>query len=94
MARVNMKKRVYTFVSDPGHGWLSVARKDIEFLGIAKKISGYSYQNGKRVYLEEDCDASLFCNAYEKKIGIAPKLKGGVPSNDRSYVRSFADYQA
>ena len=49
--------------TDPGHGWLSVKRQLIEELGISDQISSYSYQRGERVYLEEDCDASLFVEA-------------------------------
>jgi hypothetical protein len=45
---------------DPGHGWLEVKRAELESLGIAHKISPYSYEKNDRVYLEEDCDASLF----------------------------------
>ena len=45
-----MKK--YFFHNDPGHGWLEVGRDEIK--GLA--ISGYSYQRGDRVYLEEDGD--------------------------------------
>jgi len=56
-----MKK--YTFINDPGHGWLSVPLSDIQALGIADHISSYSYMSPTRAYLEEDCDASLFINA-------------------------------
>ncbi len=52
-----MKLRFY---SDPGHGWLAVKRQTLIDLGIADKISGYSYQRGDTVYLEEDSDAGLF----------------------------------
>jgi hypothetical protein len=53
----------YIFHTDPGHGWLAVKRKEAERLGIIDKISQYSYQRGGTIYLEEDCDASLFINA-------------------------------
>ena len=62
-----MKK--YDFYSDPGHGWLKVKRKELEELGIANKITEYSYQRGDFVYLEEDADASIFIEALEKKTG-------------------------
>lgn len=50
------------FHSDPAHGWLQVPRDLIDALGIAHRISQFSYVDatGAFVYLEEDCDASLF----------------------------------
>jgi hypothetical protein len=53
----------YTFHTDPGHGWLEVPMTDIDRLGLASKISRYSYRKGETAYLEEDCDASLFVEA-------------------------------
>ena len=54
---------MYIFHSDPGHGWLAVKRKELARLNILNKISSCSYQKGGTVYLEEDCDASLFIQA-------------------------------
>ncbi len=48
----------YNFYEDPGHGWLKVHKK--ELTGIEDKISAWSYMRGEYVYLEEDCDATLF----------------------------------
>ena len=59
------KKVSVSFLTDPGHGWLSVKRSDLRELGIAYDITPYSYQNGDRVYLEEDCDANKFLVAAE-----------------------------
>lgn len=49
---------------DSGHGWLEVSKAKLTKLGIAQKISGYSYEKGLKAYLEEDCDASIFFEAY------------------------------
>lgn len=49
--------------NDPQHGWLRVKRNDINILGIADKITQYSYQRGKWVYLEEDQDIGAFIEA-------------------------------
>lgn len=59
------KSKPYTFYEDPGHGWLEVPTQELRDLGIADKISGYSYisSDGKRAYLEEDCDLSVFLEA-------------------------------
>lgn len=51
------------FFNDPGHGWLAVKRQWLHDLGIAQDITTFSYQRGKSVYLEEDCDASRFLAA-------------------------------
>lgn len=44
------------FYSDPGHGWGAVKRRVLDELGIADKITHFSYQKGQTVYLEEDSD--------------------------------------
>jgi hypothetical protein len=54
--------------SDPGHAWLEVSKSKLVKLGIANKISPYSYQKGAKVYLEEDCDVIIFFNAYFKDL--------------------------
>lgn len=51
---------------DSGHGWLEVNKSMLVKLGIEKMISGYSYQKGSKAYLEEDCDAGIFFEAYYK----------------------------
>jgi hypothetical protein len=45
--------------SDPGHAWGKVKRQVLNNLGIADKVSPYSYQLRDNVYLEEDCDLAL-----------------------------------
>lgn len=55
------------FYSDPGHGWGAVKRKVLIDLGIAEKITPYSYQKGQTVYLEEDCDLSTLVTALALK---------------------------
>lgn len=47
-----------TFHHDAGHGWLAVPFSLI--LPILHEVSSFSYYNGSFVYLEEDCDLSLF----------------------------------
>jgi hypothetical protein len=53
-----------TFYQDDGHGWLEVPRKECAELGILDKISGYSYQKGDFLYLEEDCDLECYLNVF------------------------------
>ena len=80
---------MYTFIEDSGHGWLKVPMSELKRLGIADKISPYSYANGDNAYLEEDLDISTFINA-----------KGGIDNvpyrcdyHDGScFVRGYAGY--
>jgi hypothetical protein len=72
---VVMKSKVYVFHSDPGHGWLAVKRDELVKLGILDKITSWSYQKGQTVYLEEDCDAGAFFQAYEQKFSKKPAYR-------------------
>lgn len=81
----------YFFHSDAGHGWLAVKKEELVRLGIADKVSTYSYERGRTAYLEEDCDASLFIAA-KKAAGEAVEFKEG-KSVDRSPIRSYATYR-
>ena len=80
-----------TYFTDPGHGWVKVPRKLLERLSIADQISRYSYSRGDSVYLEEDCDASLFFNAYKDKYGVDPKHDYR-HTNNRSPIRNYDSY--
>jgi CTP:phosphocholine cytidylyltransferase-like protein len=68
-----MKNDIYVFVSDAGHGWLTVTIEELIDLGIAEKISSYSYVKENIAYLEEDCDAPLFVKTYNEKYAELPK---------------------
>jgi hypothetical protein len=58
-----MTTRKLTYHTDSGHGWLEVPRADVIALGLAEKISAYSYMGGLSLYLEEDLDAGLYLDA-------------------------------
>lgn len=58
-----LREERHTFWSDPSHGWLEVSYADLRLLGIWGKISGCSYRDGDRVYLEEDMDLGIYCKA-------------------------------
>ena len=68
-------KREYKFHSDSGHGWLAVPISDLARMGILKRVTPYSRMNGQTVYLEEDCDASMFIAAFIRLKGHAPKIR-------------------
>ena len=52
-----------TYVQDPGHGWIGADRQLLDSLGLADRISEFSYSDGPTVWLEEDCDAPIFLRA-------------------------------
>lgn len=71
---VCVMKKTFKYYRDPGHGWVAVKRKLLSDLGILHKITSFSYQKGKTVYLEEDLDASTFIDAYMVRYGEKPTL--------------------
>jgi hypothetical protein len=85
--------KTYIWAVDAGHEWLAVKKQELVDLGIAHKISAYSYEKGATAYLEGDCDAAVFFDAYKQKHGVEPKTKTG-KHWDRQPCRSFAQYQA
>lgn len=80
------------FYSDPGHGWLAVKRTLLNELGVEDKISPYSYQKGKTVYLEEDCDLSVLSTALSIR-GIVIEYDER-HTDKRSPIRSYDSYTA
>ena len=78
----------YTYHTDPGHGWLEVSLDELDLLGIRSEVSCYSYINGGKAYLEEDCDMGLFIRTMEAK-GVEVKLAHiNEPTKD-SIIRSY-----
>jgi len=87
-----MKTLNLNFYSDPSHGWLEVKRSDLIKLGIEDEISGYSYQKGANVYLEEDCDMSRFVDA-ATAAGWAIKY-AEFHNDDELFIRLFNRYES
>jgi hypothetical protein len=86
-----MKNLKLNYFTDPGHGWVSVKLQTLIDLGIADKVSHYSYMRGLSAYLEEDCDLGLLyqaCDSRGFKIDLTTKH-----TNKRSPIRSYATYQ-
>ena len=77
--------------SDPGHGWAAVKRELLTQLGIADKITRYSYQKGKTVYLEEDCDLTTLMDALQSR-GIKVEFEHK-NTNRQSPIRSYERYR-
>lgn len=83
-------QKTFTYFVDPAHGWVKASKSLLKELGIADKISSYSYQRGEDAFLEEDCDASLLV-ATLKERGIEPKFVERY-SNKSSKIRNYESY--
>ena len=86
-----MRSQAFTFYCDPGHAWLKVPLALLEDLGLTGKISQYSFRSARFGYLEEDFDAYLFIQAWEKRYGGRPEFKTKI-SNRSSSIRRLARF--
>lgn len=86
-----MQKK-FDLISDPGHAWIKVPVQLLVDLGIANSISRYSYRLGSFGYLEEDCDLSVFFNAYRDRFGFDPAIRERVARKRRSRVRGYKNF--
>lgn len=85
--------KIFKHYSDAGHGWVAVNIKLIHSLNLVDKISSCSYINGGTAYLEEDCDAGVFIEAYELKHGVDSYKVISVPqTRDLSNIRYHYHY--
>lgn len=76
----------FTWYSDPGHAWLEVPKPLVD--GLELPISRFSYTDGKKVYLEEDCDAGRFLKAYN-----APYKTIHTACLSPCFIRNLDQYQ-
>lgn len=81
----------YTYHQDPSHGWVEVSMAELRALGIAGRISPWSYRDGETAYLEEDDDASLFLDTM-RSCGTPVELV--VLRHEYSPVRNYRPYRA
>lgn len=88
--QIKKQKVVIPIHEDARHGWAEVKLQDLERFGIKDKISIYSYQDGDKVYLDEDCDAPLYVSELKKR-GIAHEFKV-VTDEYESFVRGLKKY--
>jgi hypothetical protein len=77
--------------ADPGHAWARFPKAKLVQLGIADKITPYSYQNGVNAFLEEDCDLSTLMTALKAK-GYTVKFEES-QTNKQSKIRGYCSYQ-
>lgn len=79
----------YKLFSDPNHGWLRVDVQSAASVGLEpSSFSRYSYRYGHWLYLEEDCDASLFVKAYMAKHNRPPVVREH-HTEGRSVIRNY-----
>jgi hypothetical protein len=86
------KKISIKVFADPGHAWARIAKSKLVTLGIADKISTYSYQKGENAFLEEDCDLTVLVNALRQR-GYEVKFNES-HTNRQSKIRSYSTYKA
>ena len=85
------KKISIKVFADPGHAWARFPKAKLVSLGIADKISTYSYMNGSNAFLEEDCDLSVLLVALRDR-GYEIKFNES-HTNKQSKIRSYNTYR-
>jgi len=86
------KKISIKVFADPGHAWARFPKAKLVKLGIADKISPYSYMNGANAFLEEDCDLSVLVVALRDR-GYEIKFNES-HANKQSKIRNYSTYRA
>jgi hypothetical protein len=85
------KKISIKVFSDPGHAWARFPKAKLVSLGIADKITSFSYEKGENAFLEQDCDLStlvdtLRSHGYEIKFNESH-------TNRQSKIRNYFSYK-
>jgi hypothetical protein len=81
--------RTFTYLQDPGHGWLLVDRADLDKAGLsASDFTVCSYVHDDSFALEEDVDMPRFLKRLDER-GIAYRLCEQNTNGD-AYVRNWA----
>jgi hypothetical protein len=84
-----LEPRTFTYLQDPGHGWLIVSRGDLTEAGLSPAdFSSCSYVRGDTLALEEDCDMPRFLKRLDER-GIPYRLREQHTNGD-AYVRHWA----
>jgi hypothetical protein len=84
-----LEPRTFTYLQDPGHGWLIVSRADLAAAGLSPAdFSSCSYVRSDTLALEEDCDMPCFLKRLDER-GIAYRLREQHTGAD-AHVRRWA----
>ena len=86
------KKISIKVFADPGHAWARFPKAKLIKLGIADKISPYSYMNGTNAFLEEDCDLSTLMTTLREKGYTDIKFLES-HTNRQSKIRGYNTYR-
>ncbi len=84
---------IITIYSDNSNAWGKVKKALLDRLGIAKSISNHSFMRDDYVYLEEDSDLPILCQALRKQ-GKAVSFNERVAKYNQSKIRSYEEYKA
>jgi len=80
---------MFEFHYDAGHGWMKVPRAIVRAIGLTESdFSAYSYADADHLYLEEDCDAPAFAQAFEVMKGV-PLDVAEIDDGPESFIRSL-----
>lgn len=74
-------------IADSGHAWLKIPKS----LSFDLDYSMFSYQDAKFLYLEEDCDLSLFIEELEKH--DIKYSYNEIIYNDECFIRDLMRYE-
>jgi hypothetical protein len=84
-----LEPRTFTYLQDPGHGWLIVSRGDLAGAGMSPAdFSPCSYVREDTFALEEDCDMPRFLQRLDER-GIPYRLREQHTGGD-AHVRRWA----
>tara|TARA_R110000796_G_scaffold241676_1_gene363439 strand:- start:82 stop:336 length:255 start_codon:yes stop_codon:yes gene_type:complete len=71
-----MTEQNLKWIIDDAHGWLRVDK--LKYIRSNFRASPYSYYDDQYVYLEEDCDASLYINEHKVINDIPVQMINGL----------------
>jgi hypothetical protein len=84
-----LEPRTFSYLQDPGHGWLIVSRGDLAQAGMSSAdFSACSYVHGDNLALEEDCDMPKFLKRLDER-GIPYRLREQ-HTKTQAHVRRWA----
>lgn len=90
-------RRTYIYHEDGSHGWMEVEKDEIKHLKIESLISGYSFMDKDKVYLEEDQDAGIFINALiaNQIFGSIEEFRGYITEryDENTFIRKLDRYK-
>jgi hypothetical protein len=84
-----LEPRTFTYLQDPGHGWLIVSQGDLADAGMSPAdFSLCSYVRGDTLALDEDCDMPRFLKRLGER-SIPYRLREQHTNGD-AHVRRWA----